>query len=55
MIVENYEPKAKVENEDKKSVVGILNKIRYSMSDFYLDLNTIVDLHKKYQNNKIVY
>ena len=31
MIVENYEPKAKVENEVEKRVACILNKIRYSI------------------------
>ena len=46
MTVENYEPKTKTEMEDKKRVVSILNKIRYSKLDFYLDLDTIADLHK---------
>ena len=37
----------------KENVFSILNRIRYSTLDFYLDSNTIVDLHKKYQGDKI--
>ena len=41
MIRESYDPKAKV---GEKIVVTIFNKIRYSMIEFYLDHNTIIDL-----------
>ena len=41
MIRESYDPKAKV---GEKVVVTIFNKIRYSMIEFYLDHNTIIDL-----------
>ena len=44
MIRESYDPKAKV------GFVTIFNKIRYSMIEFYLDHNTIIDL----RNNIIV-
>ena len=37
----------------KENVFSILNRIRYSTLDFYLDSNTIVDLHKKCQGGKI--
>ena len=47
MIRESYDPKAKV---GEKIVVTIFNKIRYSMIEFYLDHNTIIDL----RNNIIV-
>ena len=39
----------KVEIEDKKIVVGVLNKIRYTLLDYYLDHNSIVKLHQQYQ------
>ena len=31
----------------------MLDKIRYSIFDFYLNPNTVVALHKKYQGDKI--
>ena len=51
MIVENYKPKTKIEYDHKKRVVSILNKIRYSMLDFYYDPNSIAAVHK---NSNIV-
>ena len=46
MIVEGYEPKIKVEIENKKKVISVLNEIRKGFVDYYLDPNTIVELHK---------
>ena len=46
MIVEDYEPKIKVEIENKKKVNSVLNEIRKGFLDYYLDPNTIVELHK---------
>ena len=43
----SYEPKTKGEIEDKKKIVNILTKIRYSLFG-YLDINTIVELNKKF-------
>ena len=51
--VEDYEPKTKVEIEDKKRVASILNEIRNALLDYYLDPNTIIELHKKYQHDEI--
>ena len=52
-IVEEYDPKKRVGTEDKKRVISILNIIRNNLLDYYLDPNTIVELHKKYQHNKM--
>ena len=52
-IVEEYDPKKRVETEDKKRVIIIFNIIRNNLLDYYLDSNTIVELHKKYQHNKM--
>ena len=37
----------------KKGVNSILNKIRYSMLNFYLNSNIIVHLYEIYQHYKI--
>ena len=50
-IVYNYESKRKVQIEDKKIAVSILNKIRYKLLDYYLDPHTINELKNKYQYN----
>ena len=52
MIVEEHEPKEKVRIEDKKGVISILYKTIKIFFDYYLDPNTIIELHKKYQHNK---
>ena len=52
-IVEEYDHKKRVGTEDKKRVISILNIIRNNLLDYYLDSNTIVELHKKYQHNKM--
>ena len=46
-IAENYEPKTKVEIEEKKRVGNILNKIRNALIDYYLDLNTVFNCMNK--------
>ena len=46
LIVEDYEPKTKVEIENKKKVISVLNEIRKAFLDYYLDPNTVVELHK---------
>lgn len=53
IIVERFKIKKNTEYNEKKRVDCILKKIRYSMFDFYLSLNAIVDLHKKYHHEKI--
>ena len=42
----DYETKAKVEIRYKKKFVIILYEIRNTLFNFYLDFNTIVELHK---------
>ena len=39
--------------EDKKIVISVLNTITNNLVDYCLDPNTIVEMHKKYQHNKI--
>ena len=46
-IAEDYEPKTKVEIEEKKRVGNILNKIRNALIDYYLDLNTVFNCMNK--------
>ena len=41
--------KSKGWNWRQKIVVGVLNKIRYTLLDYYLDHNSIVKLHQQYQ------
>lgn len=38
-LVKNYELETKIETEDKKRGVSILNKIRYYLLDYYIDSN----------------
>ena len=52
-LTKNMNLKQRFVIEDKKRVDSILNEIRNNLLDYYLDLNTIVELHKKYQHNKI--
>ena len=53
-IVEEYNPKKKsVGTKDKKRIISILNIIRNNFLDYYIDSNSIVELHKKYQHHKI--
>ena len=40
-------------NWKQKRVVIILNRIKYSLLDYYLNLNTIVEFHKKCEDDKI--
>ena len=54
MVVGNYEPKTKVELENKKSVISIFNEIRYDLPDYYLDPNNIVQLHKSFERDRRV-
>ena len=53
IIVERFKIKKTLNTMKKKRVDCILKKIRYSMFDFYLSLNAIVDLHEKYHHEKI--
>ena len=53
MIIENHELKTKCQLEDKKRVISILYKIRYVLFDNYLDPNTIVELHKIFECDRI--
>ena len=53
LVEEEYKPKEKVGIEEQKRVASILNEIRNNLLDHYLDPNTIVELHNKYQHNKI--
>ena len=53
MTVDNYEHKADVETEDKKTVDSILNRIKYNFLNYYLNPNTIAELHKKRKHDKI--
>ena len=47
-IAQDYEPKTHVQIEDKKRVVTILNRVRNSLLDYYLDISTVVKLHQIY-------
>lgn len=40
-------------NDDKKGAISILNKSRYSIFGYLNPSSTIVDLHKKYEPDKI--
>ena len=53
MIIEIYEPKTKAGIEDKKRVISILNAIKYDLLDYFLDPNTIIEMHKKFGRDKI--
>ena len=41
MVVENYEPKTKVEYDNETRVISVLNKVRGSIIDFYSHPNTV--------------
>ena len=45
-LVKNYGLETKIETEDQKRVVSILNKIRYNLLDYYIDSNTVTELQK---------
>ena len=40
-------------NWKQKRVVSLLIRIKYSLLDYYLNLNTIVEFHKKCEDDKI--
>ena len=40
-------------NWKQKRVVSLLIRIKYSLVDYYLNLNTIVEFHKKCEDDKI--
>lgn len=42
----DYAPKTKIDIEDKKRVVSILNKVRNAFHNYYLDPDSTVELHK---------
>lgn len=42
-----------IEYDDKKGAISILNKSRYSIFGYLNPSSTIVDLHKKYEPDKI--
>ena len=48
MIIEKDKAKTKIEFDNKKRVVSILNEIRKSMLEFYVHNNTIFKLIEKY-------
>lgn len=41
MVVENKEPKTKVEYDNETRVISVLNKVRGSVIDFYSHRNTV--------------
>ena len=49
----NYEPKTKIEIEDKKTAGKIFNKNRDALFRYYLDPNIIAELHKTYQHSRV--
>ena len=53
-LVKNYELETKIETEDKKRGVSILNKIRYYLLDYYIDSNIdrILGKYKKKHFNQ---
>ena len=53
MIVEIYGPKTKPGIEDKERAISILNAIKYDLLDYFLDPNTIIEMHKKFGRDKI--
>ena len=52
-ITDNYKPKTETKYEDKKRIVNILNSVKNSILDFYLNLETISKLTKKYQPQRL--
>ena len=52
MIIENYEPKAKIEY-DQKRIASNINEVTRSMLDFYVSPDTTFELHKQYWYQKL--
>ena len=52
IIIETSEPKIKPKIEGKKRIISILNAIKYDLLDYYLNPNTIVEMHKTFGRDK---
>ena len=52
IIIETSEPKIKPKIEGKKRIISILNAIKYDLLDYYLNPNTIFEMHKTFGRDK---